>query len=105
MSKRLSAVLLCALAAAFVLAEPGMAQPAESGPSGEGMGQRGRMRPEGAPPRERGEAMIDRIVKELQLTSQQEPQVRQALDTHFQAVRSWFDENGGKMRELWGQLR
>jgi len=103
MSKSLLAAL-CALAAWVVLAQPVIAQEADPG-KGPAHGPGERAKTEGPTTRQRGEAMVDRIVKELQLTPEQEPKVRQALETHFQAVRNWTQENGEKMRELWPQMR
>ncbi len=110
MSRRLLAVL-CPLVVALVCAQITFAQPAPPPPGGAGepaprrVGPQGQARGQGQGMQRRAPVTIEQIVKDLALTEEQTPQVRQAWDAYNQALRNWRDENQGKMRELFGQMR
>ena len=53
--------------------------------------------------RERGEHLknlFDKMVKELDLTAEQQTQIKQILDTHRQAMENWLKENGEDLKAL-----
>ena len=56
-------------------------------------------------PKENHAKALEEAVKELQLTQQQEAQVRQILETHRQAIANWRKENQGKLEELQQQIK
>lgn len=52
-----------------------------------------------------GEKAFDRVAKALELTPEQQPQVRQILQTHNQALQNWRKQNMPRIRELGQKIR
>ncbi|MCK4627082.1 MAG: Spy/CpxP family protein refolding chaperone, partial [Phycisphaerae bacterium] len=48
---------------------------------------------------------LERMVKNLDLTADQQTQVKQILDTHHQAIENWMKENGENLKSLREQFR
>lgn len=48
---------------------------------------------------------IERVLKELNLSAEQQTQVKQILETHRQAVENWLKENGEDLKTLREQMR
>lgn len=73
-------------------------------------GQEGpRQRPREVRPRRPGpeqalRQLYERLVRELELTAEQQPRVKQAIDTHLQDLENWNKENGPKLQELREQM-
>ena len=58
--------------------------------------------------RERGDFQkntLERMTKNLDLTADQQKQIKQILDTHKQAVENWMKENGENLKSLREQFR
>jgi Spy/CpxP family protein refolding chaperone len=49
--------------------------------------------------------IFERMVKELDLTADQQTQVKQIFDTHNQAIENWMKENGENVKSLHEQIR
>ena len=52
-----------------------------------------------------GERFVERLVKELNLTQDQQTQVRQIFQTQRQAVENWRKENQAKVEDLSSQIK
>ncbi len=48
--------------------------------------------------------LYERLVKELNLTADQQAQVKQIIETHKQAVENWQKENGAELKSLHEQM-
>lgn len=44
--------------------------------------------------------LYEQMVKELQLTAEQQPQIKQMIETHVQAAENWMKEFGPKLQQL-----
>jgi Spy/CpxP family protein refolding chaperone len=62
-------------------------------------------RPAGDQKRMSPDRLMERLTKELNLTEQQQTQVKQILQTQHQALQNWRKENGQKVEELHTQIR
>ncbi len=72
---------------------------AEEGAPGDRKQRRMRVREEARKGR------LERMVKDLDLTAEQQKQVKQILDTHQQAIENWMKENGEDLKALREQMR
>jgi len=63
----------------------------------------------GKPDRKRGPRdgaqLLERLVKELNLTEEQQVQVKQIWETHVQAMRNYHKEHGAELKELREKMR
>ena len=93
--------IVVAVCVAVVLAAPALAQDADGRDARERDAREQKLAQR--PPKGRKDgatAMLERLVRELKLTDQQEAPVKQILETHRAEMASWTQENGPAMREL-----